>query len=395
MLLARTRILVGLTFVALAPAVAKAQPTLFERWREQGAVRSTAELGCGDVGTQSSGALYQICTPTVLPWNGDLVVYAHGYAAPSSPLAIPSETDLFGGFFILTGRAFAVTSFRANGLAVLDAVEDLRELVAIFSESQGAPARVYLLGASQGALIATLALENEPETYDGALAMCGPVGSFAAQIDYFGDFRVIFDFLYPGLLPASPVVIPESLIAGWADHYASVVQPALTASDGGGQLDDLLALTGAASDAADPATRETTASGLLWYNVFATNEGSSRLGGQPFDNTTRTYQGSSQDDAVNAGVERFAGESVARAEIAEHYETAGRLDRPLVTLHTTLDEIVPYWHAPRYEEKVAAEGGAALHDHVAVERYGHCNFDALEIFEAFNRLVALVDAQNP
>jgi len=395
MLPVRAWISAGLTLLALAPAGTEAQPRLFERWWEQGAVRSTAAQGCADVGTQASGALYQICTPSVLPWNGDLVVYAHGYTAPSSPLAIPSETALFADFFTLTGRAFAVTSFRSNGLAVLDAVEDLRELVAIFGADHGAPARVYLLGASQGALIATLALESEPETYDGALAMCGPVGNFAAQIDYFGDFRVVFDYLYPALLPPSPVEIPESLIEGWDDHYASTIQPALTAPEGAGQLDDLLALTGAATDSADPSTRENTALGLLWYNVFATNDGSSRLGGQPFDNLTRAYQGSGQDVAVNAGVERFAADPVARAEIAEAYETAGRLARPLVTLHTTGDEIVPYWHAPRYQEKVTGEGGAALHDHVAVERYGHCNFEPLEILDAFNRLVSLVDAQNP
>jgi pimeloyl-ACP methyl ester carboxylesterase len=39
---------------------------------------------------------------------------------------------------------------------------------------------VWLVGASQGGLIATLALERGPELYAGALAMCAPIGGFAA-----------------------------------------------------------------------------------------------------------------------------------------------------------------------------------------------------------------------
>ena len=46
---------------------------------------------CND-GTQTSGALYRICMPNS-NWNGELVVYAHGYVAPDDPLAIPAEAS--------------------------------------------------------------------------------------------------------------------------------------------------------------------------------------------------------------------------------------------------------------------------------------------------------------
>src|SRR5262245_15016026 len=45
-----------------------------------------ASVNCAD-GVQGSGALYRICVPS--QWNGDLVVYAHGYVAPQLPLSIP------------------------------------------------------------------------------------------------------------------------------------------------------------------------------------------------------------------------------------------------------------------------------------------------------------------
>ena len=44
-----------------------------------------------------------------------------------------------------------------------------------------------------------------------------------------------------------------------------------------------------------------------------------------------------------------------------------------------------------YAEKVDAAGSAANHAAIGVERYGHCNFDSLEILEAYGRLLALLD----
>src|SRR5215210_543891 len=44
--------------------------------------------GCTD-GMLEHGALYRICFPAA--WNGDLVVYAHGYVAPSRELALPED----------------------------------------------------------------------------------------------------------------------------------------------------------------------------------------------------------------------------------------------------------------------------------------------------------------
>ena len=87
-------------------------------------------------GTQSSGALYQICVPILLPpWNGELILYAHGYVSPEEPLAIPAEfgTIQFAANFL--GYGMATTSYRVNGLAVLPGAEDILDLLDIFEES--------------------------------------------------------------------------------------------------------------------------------------------------------------------------------------------------------------------------------------------------------------------
>lgn len=381
------RALIPLALAVLLPLGAGAEPPrLFERWWSQAGARAAAvPPGCEE-GVQPSGALFRICEPGFLPWNGDLVLYAHGYTSPAAPLALPEEADLLGPVFTLRGQAFAVSSFRSNGLSVPDGVLDLAELVDVFTARVGPPRRVWLVGASQGGLIVTLALERRPELYAGALAMCAPVGSFARQVDYFGDFRVVFDALFPGRIPPSAVEIPPDLLAGWDAHYEANVRPALEDPASAPLVDALLAATGAAADLADPASREETASGLLWYNVNATGEGAVRLGGQPYDNLTRVYAGSSMDALINAAAARYAADPVARAALAG-FETTGAPVGPVVTLHTTLDPIVPYDQSLAYVAKLEASG--AVHEHRSVERYGHCNFEPLELIAAYDRLLAL------
>jgi hypothetical protein len=216
--------------------------------------------------------------------------------------------------------------------------------------------------------------------------MCAPIGGFAGQVDYFGDFRVVFDALFPGLLPPSAVEVPAELLAGWAERYEAAIRPALEDPASAPRVDALLAVTGAASDPGDPASREQTANGLLWYNVFATGEAGGRLGGQPFDNLSRVYAGSGLDAEINASAARHGADPAARAALAA-YETSGTPVGPVVTLHTTLDPIVPYRHSLEYVARLDAAG--ALHEHIGVERYGHCDFEPLELVGAFDRLLAL------
>lgn len=350
---------------------------------------------CTD-GPQASGAVYRICMPAGGTWNGELVVFAHGYVAFNAPVGIPEDQlTLPDGTYlpdIVTGLgfAFAMSGYRVNGLAVVPGIADLIDVVSIFESQHGVPGHVYLVGASEGGLITALAVENHPEVFDGGLAACGPIGDFGGQVDYFGDFRVVFDYFYPGLLPPNPVAIPDWLINAWDSYYPAVVQPNVFAPGTEGLIDQLLAVSGAAFDPADPATREATVQGLLWYNVFATNDGVTKLGGQPFDNLDRQYRGSLDDARLNAWVQRYAAAPAARAAIEAGYQTRGLLPAPLVTLHTTGDPIVPYWHAIEYRGKVINNDALGFYRHVRVDRYGHCQFEALEVLNAFLQLVDMV-----
>ncbi len=346
-------------------------------------------------GSQNSGAVYLICMDAT-NWNGDLVVFAHGYVAPNEPIGIP-EDQLYlpDGTSIpeivnQLGFAFATTSYRKNGLAVIEGVEDVRDLVDIFKEKYSTPRHVYLVGASEGGLITTLAVERYPDEFSGGLALCGPIGDFQRQVNSWGDFRVVFDYFFPGVLPPSPVSIPETVMEKWED-YQTLIQQVITNSPN--KTKQLLKVTKAPTDPNDPESIYETILGLLWYNVFATNEAIEELGGQPFDNKKRWYSGSDNDFKLNRLVERFSADPEAIEEIKRNYQTSGRLKIPLVTMHTTSDPIVPYWHEPLYWYKALANGSGLLHTNIPIFRYGHCSFKTSEALAGFILLILKVSGQ--
>ncbi|MEM7133729.1 MAG: hypothetical protein AAF702_45965 [Chloroflexota bacterium] len=347
-------------------------------------------LACEE-GVQSSGALYQICVPDA-NWNGSLIIWSHGYVAPALPLAIQNT---FGSISLpdtlgLLGYAFATTSFSKNGLAIRQGVDDLVDLVAIFDEKNGTPALTYLMGVSLGAATSTLALEKYPDKFSGGLSMCGPYGNFQEQLDYFTNTRVLFDHFFPDVLPSSPIDIPESLIADWTNVSNTTVVPVLASPGNITQTNQLLATSQVAFDTQVPTTTVEALVSVLSFNVLGSNDGVVTLGGQPFDNRDSTYVGSLNDEELNQFITRFAASQIALDEVAQHYETGGRIDVPLVTMHTTGDPIVPYWHATQYQTKIDGASRGSLYMHQSFERYGHCRFTQEEIVGALTVLNQLV-----
>ncbi len=340
--------------------------------------------GCTE-STTSGGALTRVCFPS--GWNGDLILYAHGYIEPDAPLAIPD--NLLGGTPVeelinALGYAYATTSYRANGLVADVAVDDLVLLEELVRRTvRPDPLQVYIVGVSEGGLVAALAAEQQAARYTGALAACGPIGDFARQIDYINDVRVVFDYLFPGVIPGSAIDPPADVRAAWAATYAPAAAAAL-ADDPDAAL-ELAAVTGIPDEGVDPASLAESVVDLLWYNVLGTADAQGRLGGQPYDNGNRLYQGSSDDAALNAGIARFTADPAAR-EALGRFETSGAPSVPISIIHTTGDPIVPFFHQPIYADKVSAAGRSDLLERSDVERFGHCTFTSSEILAAFGAL---------
>jgi hypothetical protein len=277
------------------------------------------------------------------------------------------------------GFAFATTSYRQNGLAILEGADDLLQLVAQFGATHSIPLRTYVSAVSEGSLVAALLAERSPDVFFGALAACGPIGSFNAQIDYVGNFRVLFDYFFPGVIPGSPIAIPPTVMTNWYSTYLPAIIAALAANPA--RAVELLRVAQAPYDPANPSTIVNTALDLLWYNVFATNDAVFKLGGNPFGNRLTPYFGSSNDLRLNLRVERFTAAPAALAALRA-YRTSGDLRTPLVTLHTTRDDVIPIWQELLYLLKANTSGRGRFIP-LPVARYGHCSFTTNEILGAF------------
>jgi pimeloyl-ACP methyl ester carboxylesterase len=307
---------------------------------------------------------------------------------PGTGISVPD-------FITSLGYGFATSSYSTNGLAVRQGLADLADVVDIFAKEKGTPGTAYLVGVSEGGLITALAVEGEPEVFHGGLAMCGPYGDFARQINYLGDMRAVFDYFFPGLIPGSAVDIPAWLVTGWDAYYETTVLPQLQDPDNADKVAQLLQVTRTPYDLQEPGAAEEAIYDVLSYNIVATNDANDKLGGQPFDNQDRVYSGSRDDGRLNREIKRYTATAVALAEIEAGYQTSGELEAPLVMLHTSGDHVVPYWHASRYRAKTITADNIALHDLREVARYGHCQFQATEVLGAFNRLVSMVEDPPP
>lgn len=349
------------------------------------------EEGCLPDGVQNSGALYRICLPALDDWNGDLVLWCHGYTRFDLPLAL-DDTQIAGisisELITSLGYAFATTSYSRNGLAFVEGVADIEDLTQIFINDVALPENIFVIGGSEGGYITTKSVEEFPDLYAGGFGVCGPIGSFPFQVNFFGDFRIIFDVFFPGLLPGDGVEIPEEYMTNWEDTYQTIIRPLIFEPVNVLKLLQLVKVTSIPYDTADFwATVEKSIHDALWYNVYATNDATAQLGGQPFDNSTHYYTGSMYDALLNFVAQRFTADPAAVAEMASAYTTSGVLEIPLVNMHTTGDQQIPFFHQALYRWKVMAQQSTANHIRIPIDRYGHCNFTVTEILIGFGLMV--------
>jgi pimeloyl-ACP methyl ester carboxylesterase len=284
------------------------------------------------------------------------------------------------------GFAFATNSYSVTGLAVVEGIQDIIDLVTIFSEAKGAPERIYVVGASEGGLITTLLIEDHPEIFDAGYALCGPVGDFEYQINYFGDARVTFEYFFPNQVPGYEIfnnlnteILPEQ----WDTYFENHIKVLLLNNPE--KFKQWVTVAKLPYDTSDHKnTRLNSAKDVLRYAILNLQDAANKLGGFPFENRWKWYRGSTNDWKLNRRVKRFRAHPAAVDEIKMNYQTTGDLDRPLVTIHTTKDQQVPYVHEFLYNLKTIASG-SFLTDHVniPIQRYGHCQFTVGEALAGF------------
>ncbi len=382
---------------------------------EQQSLLKSGETWCddGDWCGEYNGGLWQISLPAPELWNYTQIVgmprimvfYAHGMVDPYpyeeiKPLADTIDEIPVKNIIKSMGMGYATASYRDNGLVVLDAIQDIQQLTIVVKKffldhPEYLPPDLLILGGpSEGGLVTVKTIEKYPQLFDGGISICGPIGSFYDQLQYNGDFHVLFNYFFENELTAmkinlgSPEGVPESTMVAWkyGDLIAAIGNILVTELTTGSsnRIVQLLNVLGATEtvDMKDPEAILTAVIQLLRYNIMLTNDVSERMKGVPYTNVEKWYEGSSDDATLNKEVERIDNHSYKRAQnFIDHYETSGRIAVPLVIIHT-IDHVTPFWHQEGYASKIHTKSSDLL-CRIDVDTYGHCTIGVDDIKLAF------------
>ncbi len=331
-------------------------------------------------GVSESGALWALDRPAV--WNGDLVIYLHGYTDPRLPISMPNYGEVRDSL-LARGFAVAASSFSTNGYAVPEGVRESHELRGVFQDRVAAPRRTFLLGRSLGGIVGLILAQKYGQQYDGALLASGPVGGITEEVQYMGDIRVLFDVLYPGVIGGDLYHPPATF-----DPNA-VVRAVMADPQKIGIIQRL-----ARRPLPGNTTQELVSSlvQILGFGVQGGGDLYERCHEHSyFENATWRYDSPSLPpeviEAINARVARYTREPDAAEYLAHWGEPEGPFQLPVWTLHTSRDPIIPVFHEDLLA-RVAA--GPTLHQEV-IDRYGHDNYRVGEIMIRFAGLVQTVD----
>jgi pimeloyl-ACP methyl ester carboxylesterase len=360
-------------------------------------------------GETGPGTTYRIYMPA--NWNRKLVVYAQGLNPPFFHAGLPAEGNDFAGIFGAQGFAVAMSSYKETGLMIKDGAQRTHQLSGLFASRFGTPERTYLVGRSLGGFIVTSLVEKYPKEYDGVMPVCGAVGGVPSVFAYIFNERILFDYLYPGVLPGtvSSVPMPSDPDAAFAvigDIYGRALGAMFSDQrllPGGTQIalidQTLMPLPGDAPFFGPLDQNQFGAflvTPLINHAVLVNDIVLHTQGHMPVGNDGVIYSSSVPSmagaiQAINAGVLRLAADRDAANWIANNGETSGQLRIPMLTLHTRYDTQIPLFSEAIYRNKVAAAGRSSLLVQRTTEGFDHCNFTATEIGQGFSDLVQWVE----
>ncbi|GGR74755.1 alpha/beta hydrolase [Micromonospora fulviviridis] len=335
---------------------------------------------------------YVIETPA--RWNGELVMWAHGYRGQGTVLSPePPGYDLRQRL-LAQGYAWASSSYDRNGYDIRSGVLGTRALADFFADTVKRPKRVYIAGVSMGGHIIGRSLEQYPGYYDGALPMCGVLGDHEL-FDFFLDYNLVAQALagvraYPTpddyLTNAVPRIQVALGLAGLKPGGPD------TTNDLGKQL---RAVTVERSGGPRPGA---DAAFAVWkdflFSITTTDGGDSpaQRPGQLATNLLTRYSPNSPVN-VNATVQRVAPENLWQRlspTLTEVPRISGRPTVPVLSLHDLGDLFVPFSMEQAYARDAAWHGRSRLVVQRAVRAAQHCEFSPAEAGAAWDDLVSWV-----
>jgi pimeloyl-ACP methyl ester carboxylesterase len=323
------------------------------------------------------GTVYQIEVPA--RWSGRLVLFMHGYGE-LRPVAGVSPPGI-RRYLIDQGFAWGASSFSSTSLIPGRAADETAALWDYFARKYGRPTRTYVTGQSMGGMATHIAAERYGNRFDGALALCGSAGQTPAVS---GEA----DFFVAGAYAAGVSQKEFDRNTDVGSLIRNRILPALRRPRASRRFEDIMvSLTGGPRpfDREGFRLEEQTnwqRAELLVAAGLAPNRHTVYHLGPPSTVTSREF---------NRRVIRLrTNDATLRAFLAGN-ETSGKLQMPLVTLHTTGDGQVPIEQARILQRRVDVAG----RNHLLVQRVirdpGHCGFTNTEWDASLQALVRWVE----
>jgi dienelactone hydrolase len=364
------------------------------------------------LGGELDGRQFALAVPK--NWNGEAMLFAHGYTAPGTPIEVarnPLEKDPLGIYTTPYREGYAVghSAYDKAGLAVESAVERTHRLRAYLGEL--GVARAYAVGASMGGDVVVGLIELYPQDFDGAFVGCGAVGGWSGIFARMIDVRAAYDYFargtqyeLPGDHDLARSALPLSSF-GWLRtvQILRIARPitklfeAAQKNPHGAEatmIDNIVAVAGVERDPASVFLPLATVA-LGMDDIVAT------VGGSIYDNTQKVYASPHLDAAGNAalnrGIARIKADPQAVQTNDRWYTPTGHFDAKLLTLYNAIDPLAP----PSVHDAVlrrvveAAGNGANLYQRAVppthspmpmskIEGYVHCGFNAAQVADAWN-----------
>lgn len=361
-------------------------------------------------GRDHLGAGYWIAVPA--PWNGVLVLHAHGGPELDEPRPEHGARELQRwSALVQAGYAWAGSIYRQAGVEVLAAAEDTEHLRQIVVAEVALPRRIILHGHGWGAGVAVRAAARHttPDlqgprrgqpSFDAVLLTSGQLGGLRG-LDVLLDLRVVYQALcqnhprpdepaYPlwmGLPVDSRLTRTE--LAQRVDDCTGLRRPAGQRSAAQqAALQTITRVTGIAPAA--------LLDRLEWATWQFRDIVRRKLGGRnPFGNEGVRYQGMADDEAFNARVPRYQADTAAQAELGRDTEPSGPIHRPMLSLHGIDDPVAFVELETEWRTTMTAAGSADQLVQVYSRDAGHDDTSHALVLGALQALLAWVEHGDP
>lgn len=334
-----------------------------------------------DTGTLANAG-YKIIIPD--NWNQSLILYAHGYEFMGSRPRQSENPDFEVRMrpFWERGYAVAASDYSVQGYSIPQGVDETEALRKYFIARYGTPQQTIMAGTSMGGGITLAMIENYPDGYDGALAMCPFASRAYLQVRKEFDLMAVFNAFFPDVMPPlsnimDPKVPYQALPFSEIGAKVQVIQEALAKdSIAARQLASRFFLK--ASDL--PFS--------LIFNENVLRDIAQKAGGNPFDNTNTVYSGFPNDFELNKKIERLPA-TVEEDYLFGKYDRSGKIGKPVVLLHTVYDQLIPpQFGVVNFDNQVHQQNREHLLSVKYTNGQGHCQFTPEQIGKAFEELQA-------